>query len=445
MSGGPTHNQCHRESASKEVYYFSHVPKTAGTSFTVILDRFFHDDEIFKPQLWWEVGDVELVRKQDLTCFRGHFGMGATVLSQWPVNILTILRDPVYLSYSTYQYVKRESNAAVHKYVNDNDLSFEDFLRDPATMNLASNRLLKSLAIAYKLKEYVPGMAVNPENYKAFRKTWNWTRKTLPETKLLESVKNYLADSFWVGVLEDFEASLLMLCHKMAWPPIGPTAKLNSHNKPKDISEEAIELVAQLNPLDSELYAFAVASFQQQLQAFCAQLELDTFDAKAVNQLVDAHYQRQYLKAHNLQPTDGIDYNFSMVLLGQNWHRREQCIETDQHFRWTGPEKDSVIDFWLLPQRYLVRITYINVIDDQLFDHLGIMVNDHAVDWSVNKQGNGGMIEFITEKGMTKEQGLFRLTLKTLELPSHDSVFNSKDNRKVGIAIKQIEVVPNKA
>ena len=65
--------------------YFSHIPKTGGSSFTAILDRFFDVNEIFQPQLWWEVGDLKAVRNKAYQCIRGHFGIGAQALSHQPL------------------------------------------------------------------------------------------------------------------------------------------------------------------------------------------------------------------------------------------------------------------------------------------------------------------------------------------------------------------------
>ena len=424
-------------------YYFNHIPKTAGTSFIVILDRFFHQQDIFKPQLWWEVGTVAAVKAKPYACFRGHFGMGGQVLSQQPMRKMTILRDPVALSHSTYQYIKREQQTALHQYVVDQDMSFEDFLTDPKTRNLAANRLLKSLSFALDLdaSSCPDDLSIDDINYRKFRKFWNQSRKTMPDADHLKLVQTYLSDFFWIGLQEHLDQALLLLCHQMAWPPIGPTTRLNSFAKQQHISDRAIELVQQLNSVDSQLYDWARTRFELQWQQFCDDAGLDPKDTASIERYVDRHYQQQHVQQLTQELSAGIRYEFDQPLLGQNWHRRESVSQTERSFRWTGPEKTSQIDLWLQPHAYQVKIRYINVSAKDLFKDLNIAVNDHAVDWSHQSTGSGGVIQFNTEKGMTKDHGLFRLTMVTAELKTHAEVFASTDNRKVGLAIEQIEVV----
>ncbi len=125
--------QATTENVKADVYYFSHIPKTGGTSFTAILERFFDSSEIFKPQLWWDVGEIDKARACDFHLIRGHFGMAARALSGQQLKVLTILRNPLRMAYSTYQYVKREPNTGKRRYVIENNLTFEDFLQDPHT------------------------------------------------------------------------------------------------------------------------------------------------------------------------------------------------------------------------------------------------------------------------------------------------------------------------
>ena len=428
---------------SRQAFYFNHIPKTAGTSFIVIFDRFFDVSDIFKPQLWWEIGELESVRAKPYLCFRGHFGKGGQVLSQWPMQQLTILRDPVALSHSTYQYVKREKQARLHSYVVDNGLSFEDFLTDSKTCNLASNRLLMSLSFGLDLdQESCPtDLVVNDQNYRKFRKRWNQSRKTLADNEHLAMVKDDLSEFFWVGLQEQLDQALLLLCYQMAWSPVGPTTRLNQHAQQHQISARATDLVNQLNPIDSQLYAWAKQRFEARWQQFCEAANLDPNDLSGIESYVDQYYQRQHLKQHETELNHGVKYRFNQPLLGQNWHRRESIDQSQETFRWTGPTRTTQIDFWLKPQAYVVAISYLNVAGAELLDDLEIAVNGHPVDWTHQPKGAGGVIQFNTEIGMTREHGLFRLTMVTEELRTHAAVFASTDNRKVGLAIQQIEVV----
>ena len=118
----------------KGAYFFTHVPKTGGTSFIVFLDRFFPAKVIFPHQLWIEIGDLSQVNKQAYNLIRGHFGgCTADLFTDRQIRSLTILRDPVKLAYSTYEYVRREHNTALHDLVMAEKMSFETGSRSNPT------------------------------------------------------------------------------------------------------------------------------------------------------------------------------------------------------------------------------------------------------------------------------------------------------------------------
>ncbi|MGJ8664161.1 MAG: hypothetical protein ACSHWU_10930 [Marinicella sp.] len=422
--------------------YFSHIPKTAGTSFTVILDRFFATEDIFSPQLWHEVGEVEKVREKKYQLIRGHFGAAGHVLSQNKLKVMTLLRHPVAMAYSTYQHIKRDANTNVHQYVKDKQLSFEAFLTDDRTQNLAKNRLIKSLSFGLGLEQKTTQFEVNAGNYRASRTEWNGHRKSLSSQELLQKMKAYLDDCLWFGLQEEFELSLNLLCDKMSWPPIGHTSKLNINHNTQSISETALQQLKELNPLDFEFYDYAKIKFDQQVDAFVTKLGAAEPTPENMDRLIDENYQLHQQKILSHQLAKGIEYEFSQVLLGCNWHRREWNPKHDLYFRWTGPAKETAIDFWLQPTTYQIKIYFINIIDLKLFETLSIRINDVVIDWSVSELKSIGIIEFSCHEGLVKENGLLRISMTTEELISHDRVFNSKDKRKVGLAINKIEINP---
>lgn len=421
-------------SNSDEVCYFSHIPKTGGTSFTTILDRFFHVRDIFEPQLWWEVGNIQEVRKQNFKCIRGHFGMGAKSLSNCKLRTLTIVRDPLKLAYSTFQYIKREVNTNVHDYVVTNNLTFEEFLLDPLTRNLAKNRMLKSLSFGMGLDNSEADLSVTPENYKQCRKKWNIERKKMPSHQLLEIVKVYLDQCFWVGVLENFELSLKLLSLQMSWPLIGPTEKLNKHSKIPKISQRAENIVREMNQLDYELYDYAKNIFEKKISKI-----FDNSNNKSINQLIDSRYQESKSMGR-LRSFQSINYDFSMPLFGQNWHRREWDEASQKYFRWTGPEPEFSVDFWLNSHNYQVCFKFINVGTLHLIENLIVTVNNHKVDYSYELNGRAGWIKFICEKYMVQSNGLMRIKMDMNSIGTHHDEFNSNDSRKVGLAMQFIKI-----
>ncbi len=93
-----------KQENSPPANYFVHIPKTAGTSFIVLLDRFYAAEKIYPHQLWREAKDIDLAQNEQYDLYRGHFGGGGvSVLTHRAVEFFTILRDPVALAHSTFQ------------------------------------------------------------------------------------------------------------------------------------------------------------------------------------------------------------------------------------------------------------------------------------------------------------------------------------------------------
>ena len=70
-----------KKSPRKPVTYFVHVPKTAGTSFIVLLDRFYPADKIFPHQLWREIKHIDVNCNAQFDLYRGHLGGGGVAVS----------------------------------------------------------------------------------------------------------------------------------------------------------------------------------------------------------------------------------------------------------------------------------------------------------------------------------------------------------------------------
>ena len=147
-----------------------------------------------------------------------------------------------------------------------------------------------------------------------------------------------------------------------------------------------------------------------------------------------------YYQSHYEKPLqDLIKYDFGDVLLGSQWHRRELKQPEDEYFRWTGPETQSCIDFWLIPQDYQISMRIINAISTAILDDLTIELNGHELSWTTVDQGVVRVLNLSCQKNMIAENGLARLTLNNKQVMSHREAFESDDERLVGIAVHWIQ------
>ncbi len=426
----------------KGAYFFTHVPKTGGTSFIVFLDRFFPAKVIFPHQLWIEVGDFKQVDKQAYNLIRGHFGGCAIdVLSDKEIKYLTILRDPVKLAYSTYEYVRREQNTALHQFVVAENMSFETFLSHPRTKHLVSDRMVHNLVFGHNYDKSVENMVLTDKSFSQFRKRINKGQKELTNEQRLQISKSFIDRCLWFGVLERYDDAVRLLCYTMAWPPQGQSQRLNVNKIKPVITAEAKATALAQNTLDSAVYEYAIERFNQEYEQMLGALNVaPEIGPTELDEVLDRHYQNNYVDRYNYRLTDHIDYDFSEILLGSQWHRREWNALGQYYFRWTGPGNTSSIDFWMLPNNYRITIHTVDAINKNFLDQLKIDINNK--DKSVVERGGGKSrtLQVECQSAEIGANGLLRINFHSQGLQSHKSYFSSDDSRVVGFAVRSIQI-----
>ncbi len=425
-----------------DAYFFTHVPKTGGTSFIVFLDRFFPAKVIFPHQLWIEVGDFSAIDKKAFHLIRGHFGGGAIdLITDKNVKFLTILRDPVKLAYSTYEFVKRETGTALHPLVVKENMSFETFLEHPKTKHLVTDRMVHNLVYGHEYDSALNQMVLNEESFPQFRKGMNKGLKALNAQQRLSMSKAFLDQCLWFGILEDFNHAVRLLCYKMAWPPLGKSQKLNINKNRPVITDQARTKALALNKLDSQLYDYAKEQFNQQVKEMYQALGCDlTDEEEKLDAAIDRHYQQHYRNKYKLPLQTSVSYDFSEILLGNQWHRREWDALHKKYFRWTGPGNQSYLDFWVASQNYEIKVQVIDAIDTVVLDKLKVYVNDHEVAVNAQEKNKKRLLIIDCPESHIAKNGLLRLQFHCEQVKQHKVIFGADDSRLVGLAIESIVI-----
>jgi hypothetical protein len=256
-------------------FYYLHIPKTAGTTFTAYLDKHFADNEIFPYKVWDEVLE-DIHSRPDLSNYklvRGHFGYGMYRYYDTPPLTITILRDPVERVISLFHHIKLESenyrNMEKHgsrkysHFVDDSHLefinketTFEEALEHPELRDLFSNgqtkHIGKDLDIYHRAQigNIVPSefsLSIDSE----FRKLED------QEQLYRDALENLYTLSF-VGVQEDMEKNLKRMRKKWKFftKPTKIDRLMTFPNRPKreDFSESVIKKLEKLHELDFAIY-----------------------------------------------------------------------------------------------------------------------------------------------------------------------------------------------
>lgn len=246
-------NTTRREPSARPVVIFLHIGKTAGTTLRQILRKQYSPAEtllIRNRPLRAERETDRPTRESTINYFAslpeterarpslilGHTIFGLHRYISRPASYFTLLRDPVGLTVSQYNYVARNPNHPLH--------------------DAASFRSLEAYVTS--------GVTLEADN--------SQTRAIAGDTTtpfggctdaMLATAKSNIEEHFSVvGLVERFDESLLLLQRAFGWnDPHYVRANVTAKKEP--VTAEARALIRDQNRLDLELNAWATARFDE--------------------------------------------------------------------------------------------------------------------------------------------------------------------------------------
>lgn len=259
----------------QELFYFYHIPKTAGYSITNFLK---YHKRVLKvrstdPMHEWFDGDFS---KYDGIC--GHLNFRASQYYSSDIYYLkefTLLRNPLertlsHINYDYAGYIKdletgfetNEKRSKRYKDLQENyfnyfnkrkDLRLEAFLECDLFKKKYSNRQTYYLSSNKEL------------NYVLFD-----SNNFLPDNESLTIAKKRLDNMEFVGVTERIDDFLSLLCKELNllennWTI--PYKNVIPHKKwdMKDLSNDCINKIKMMNQLDYELYSYTKSKFDEKM------------------------------------------------------------------------------------------------------------------------------------------------------------------------------------
>jgi hypothetical protein len=291
--------------------YFLHIPKTAGRSVRAALEENFPVSAV-APIMYQS--DLLPLAPTDLLQYEliaGHFGYGLKRYLPIPIDIITFLRRPIDQALS--MFFDHKANGYL-----ENGRTLEDVL-DSIDVQRILNIQTRWLAC--------DDLSTRNTGYDLFYEDRDEAIHALSDRALLDKAKIRLASMAVIGIVEQLEPSMALLCDHFGWPVRAQWPRINVRTD-KDwtaVTPWSKRRLEHLLNLDEELYEFGRCLFLKALQAKSGE---------------DRNRDRYRDRIRSEPALRSCKVAFDGPLHGFGWQERE-ILSDGTYARWTGPERVS--------------------------------------------------------------------------------------------------------
>ncbi|MGF1514704.1 MAG: sulfotransferase family 2 domain-containing protein [Elainellaceae cyanobacterium] len=417
---------------------FIHIPKTAGTTLTSILDSKFNRDRICPEHRLIELQEYSAEQIAAYRLFRGHFSYDIGLLLPQAPYLVTMLRDPVERVISAYEFMKtciiiHPQAAATQQKART--LPLKDYIRDPDVSGV-----------------------VNAQTRQLAGRAWRGAARSA-HSDWLDAAQAHLEEFAFVGLTEQFNESMALLNYTFGWSPLQQVQRLmvgRKRLKREQLTAEELDIILEHNQLDVALYNHAQALFEACYRAMATQLRRDTPNSLSSSvsssapeeetvsqQQLEQHYETCFIQTLP-PPVAQLTFTFDQGFSGSGWHGWEG-EERHLPFRWTGPGPTSTLDFPpLVPNDYAIEIRVINAVTPEMLSTLQLRVDGTMLHlFTLYCDEDTAILRGTIPKAAILDAPFTRLTFQVSHTQSLQSVDPSvPDRRRVGVALDLVQVWP---
>lgn len=238
---------------------FLHVPKSAGTTLNRLIEWEYPISQIYSvdPVLFrWSrarLFQLPQSRLRTFRVFKGHMPFGLHEKLPQPATYITVLREPVERVISAFFFMSNYKLHPNYWRFRREGWTLEDFVRRSPRENVQS----KMIAGA------------------------DYDEPCTAE--ILAKAKDNLRYFSVVGLTERFEESLALMKLRFGWKLESYSSFNVTRTRPKqrDLSQSTLDLIAERNCFDVELYTCAAQLFQEQINQNDAEVKQIRRDLEA--------------------------------------------------------------------------------------------------------------------------------------------------------------------
>ena len=269
---------------------FLHIPKTAGTTFTQVLNNQFKENLKFQ---FTGVVEFDLSRlnsysedkQREIALFTGHAPIYTGLQLVDSLDTITFLREPVSRVKSFCQHVSEGKSSYLKKSFPPENFDLDKFLNTEAVFelhNLQTKMLVNEGACAINFK-------------------------TPPSEAIEVALDNLFNRIDLYGLVEYFDESLMLFTQKYKWNlPIYKVKNTKNINKLLNFEPHHIERIRHINSLDIQLYQKAHKNFLNLMND-------ESFNRKALI---------KFRKTNNKQAISFNQYRQDILSMGSRLYRK---------------------------------------------------------------------------------------------------------------------------
>jgi hypothetical protein len=365
---------------------------------------------------------------------------------------LTVLRHPVERVLSLYDFQSHFADIFGVEHNHDEITALQTKARSEAARGLFSflSSPDESVRLAVSNAQTLLIAAGNPRSM----------REPVEQDRL-EKAKENLRKFAFVGLTERMQQSLNLLSYSFGWlPRESITLNETPHRvKRSDLPADIVELIAEMNRLDLELYRYASQLFEERYALMCDTLKKKFSDdtgtssatgksdaASKIQVWLNRHYEECFAKSRPIQHAV-FQSTLDFGPVGVGWYRWEG--QRGMGHRWTGPGPVSSLDLSLARSRPLrITLEIARIAAQDILQRVRLRVNGHEIEIRCSAlQGEWHRITGVAPTNVLASDKPFTRIELILErtIPARDIIPSTLDNRKIGVAVHSIDVRPAEA